>query len=170
MSALRDTDEFKRGRSGECVFAGWFRQRGCFVIPSYDYSGEDGDKAPKMDDANLSLVIPDLDVAKAGTRWWVEVKTKWKADFYRKGRRLEHGISKRHYEHYLRVQRESGTPVWLCIYEERDGYLLGARLDDLGPYGREYRGSKMGWDGMIFWPRERFKVFGKVAPAREAAA
>ena len=76
MPAFRDTEEFKRGQSGERVVAGILMNRGWFVVPSYDYSGEDGNKAPKMQGADLSLVIPDLDIARGGDRRWIEVKTK----------------------------------------------------------------------------------------------
>ena len=168
MPAFRETDEFKRGRTGERVVAGQLMNRGWFVVPSYDYSGEDGNKAPKMEGANLSLVIPDLDIAKHGDRRWIEVKTKWKADLYRKKKRLEHGISRRHYEHYQQVEAHTGTPVSLFIYEESTGIILCHRLSELPP-PRIYDGGKMGRDGMVFWPRDCFREFARVAPKVKAA-
>lgn len=48
---FRERPEFLKGRSGELIVARWFQERGWYVIPSYDYSGEDGNKAPSGDSA-----------------------------------------------------------------------------------------------------------------------
>ena len=53
--------------------------RGWHVIPSYDYSGEDGCKAPRMQGVDSWFTLPDLDIARNGKRFWVEVKAKGKA-------------------------------------------------------------------------------------------
>lgn len=142
--------------------AGWLQQRGWLIVPSYDYSGEDGNKAPKMHGVRLSLVIPDLDACRSGERFWVEVKTKWEATFTEKTQRLEHGISLRHYEHYQQVEKESGNPVWLFVLEERTGVILAGRLRDLAEHARIYKGWKMGQAGMVFFPREKFKIVDRV--------
>ena len=164
MPTLRESQEFKRGRSGEKAIAGFLKSRGCFIVPSYDYSGEDGNKAPKMEGEHFSFVIPDLDVANGGKRFWAEVKTKWEATLHRKSQTWEHGISLRHYRHYQRVEQETGAPVWLFVFEERSGEILAAKLSCLGP-PRIYDGGKMGRDGMAFWPRDQFKLLHKLEAA-----
>jgi len=164
-AAFRASDNFLRGRSGERVVATMVQERGCFVVPSYDYAGEDGNKAPKMEGARVSYVLPDLDVSKNGSRYWVEVKTKGAATLHRKTGRLEHGISKRHYEHYQQVQAISGCPVWLFVVEEDDGLVLCERLDVLSKGARFYEGPKMGWAGMVFFPRSAFRVYGRCEEA-----
>ena len=158
---MMDTPEFKRGRAGERVVANALQRRGWFIVPSYDYTGQNGDKAPKMQGLNLSLVIPDLDAARRGKRFWVEVKTKARPDFTRSTGQWEHGIAKRHLEHYRRVEIESGAPVWLMIVEEQNALLIGQSLAKLGT-PRIYEGWKMGRGGMAFWPRERFRLIERL--------
>lgn len=157
----RESSEFRRGQSGERLVAGILKAKGCFIVPSYDYSGEDGNKAPKMEGECAGYVIPDLDVARGGNRYWVEVKTKWTATLHRKSGKVEHGISLRHLDHYRQVQKISGCPVFLSVYEEQTGIILIAKLDSLGD-PRIYDGSKMGRAGMAFWPREKFSEFHRV--------
>jgi hypothetical protein len=48
MTDFRQRQEFKKGRSGEQKIAEVLRRRGWYIIPSYDYSGEDGNKAPRL--------------------------------------------------------------------------------------------------------------------------
>jgi hypothetical protein len=155
---LRDTAEFKRGRSGEQIVAERLKRKGCFIIPSYDYSGEDNDKPPRLQGLLRSAIIPDLDVSRAGRRIWVEVKTKRRADWTRVTQRLEHGISLRHYNEYLDVQAITGTAVWLAIYEEETGDVLVQKLADLAAGARVYTGWKMGRDGMVYFPRDAFRT------------
>ena len=92
-------------------------QRGWCVIPSYDYSGED-EHPPRMEGQAAAYILPDLDVCRQGHRRWAEVKTKARPSLGRISGELEHGIPLRHFEHYQAVQRESGCPVYLFIYEE----------------------------------------------------
>lgn len=162
--AFTETQEFKRGRSGERLVAGVLKRRGCFIVPSYDYSGEDGNKAPKMEGEFAGYVIPDLDVARDGDRYWVEVKTKWTATLHRKSGTVEHGISLRHLDHYRKVQTITGAPVFLAVFEERDGIILIAKLDALGE-PRVYDGGKMGRAGMAFWPRAKFRELRSSVPS-----
>ena len=160
--AFRETVAWQKGHNGERRVAQLLKERGWYVIPSYDYSGEDGDKAPKLDGLRDGFPVPDLDIAKDGERRWVEVKTKAAASYTRVTGRLEHGIPKRHHWAYKRVQEITGCEVWLFIYEEQTGDVLCARLDDLDAVKREYDGPKMSRGGMVFFPRDAFAVFTNV--------
>lgn len=155
VTTFRESPSFIRGRRGEQLIKRWLQKRGWWVIPSYDYTGENDDKAPRMQGLSSSLVIPDLDIAKDGLRRWAEVKTKTKALEWRKTGELQHGIDLRHYEEYLKVQSLSGTHVWLFIVEENTQTILAESLDRLGEprIGREY-----GKGGMANWPRDRFSI------------
>jgi len=153
--AFTETAEFKRGREGELSVSRWLQDRGYHVVASYDYSGSNGDKAPRMH-GHQSYVLPDLDVSKEGRRVWVEVKTKRRADMYRKLKRLEHGIPLPHWLDYLRVQAISGCVVWLVVLEEETGEWLAQSLKVLGEVARTYEGEKMGPGGMVFFPRDAF--------------
>jgi len=133
---------------------------GCYVIPSDDYVGED-EKAPRMKSAGRDLILPDLDVARVGKRQWWEIKTKTEATWTRITQRYEHGIPLRHYHDYLEVERVTGTPVMLGIYERKTGAMLWASLVELSahPLKREYTGSKMSNGGMVFWPVDAFRTW-----------
>lgn len=161
QSDFRQLPEFKRGRAGEKVVAGWLMERGWHVIPSYDYAGEDGDKAPKMTGKHSAFVLPDLDVAQNGKRMWAEVKTKAEPTLHRKTQTLEHGINLRHFRDYKRIETVTGCAVYVFVYEECTEELLMRPLGEESE-GRIYTGPAMGRGGMIFWPRKSFRVVAEV--------
>lgn len=148
--AFHERPEFIRGRQGEQMVATWLRERGWYVIPSYDYSGSNRDKAPKLQGIADGFPVPDLDVAKAGDRRWVEVKTKERPTEFRKTGSLDHGIE--HYDDYVRVAAETGTEAWLAIFELSTGHLLAQSFAGLG----EPRRSILNGKRMAYWPRSRF--------------
>lgn len=148
--AFHERPEFKLGRTGEQMVAAWLQERGWYVIPSYDYSGSERDKAPKLRGVTDGFPVPDLDVARSGTRRWVEVKTKTKATEYRKTGSLDHGIE--HYDDYVRVAAETGTEAWLAIFELSTRKLLAQSFAGLGAPRRAVdRGKRM-----AYWPVSRF--------------
>ena len=63
-----EPDEFKTrreiGRAAEKRVSNHLQSEGWFVVPSYDYTGSDGEKAPRMYGASRSYIIPDLDVSR----------------------------------------------------------------------------------------------------------
>lgn len=124
-------EAFTFGRTGEQDVARVLQANGWYIVPSYDYSGTDRSKAPRLQGSLKSYVIPDLDVSREGERVWVEVKTKTEASFTRITGRLEHGIPKRHAEDYLRVQEITGCRVFLVIVERSTGDYLCASIDRL---------------------------------------
>jgi hypothetical protein len=160
---LRDTEQFKRGHSGELLVVDKLLQRGWHVIPSYDYAGED-EHPPRMEGQAATYILPDLDICRKGDRRWAEVKTKTGPCMGRISGELEHGIPLRHYEHYLAVERESGCPVYLFIYEEAARQLIYRKLDELGP-GRVSNAATMSRGGMIYWLRRQFREFTFEPPA-----
>lgn len=153
---IRQTAKFRQGRTGERAVADWLQQRGWYVVPSYDYSGEDGTKAPRLQGARDGFVVPDLDVSKNGKRLWAEVKTKTAATYTLVMRRHEHGIPLRHYRAYQRVQRITGCDVWLFIVEQQAQTLLAGSIDRLDAHKRIYQGRRMDHGGMVFFPRDAF--------------
>jgi hypothetical protein len=156
MPSLRERPEFELGRAGEQTVAGWLQHNGWYVVPSYDYAGDDKNKAPRLQGRISGYAIPDLDVARNGARFWVEVKVKNGPTLHRKSGRLEHGISKRLWEHYRKVEEITGTAVWIVVVEQDSGEMLVGALKTLGE-PRIYEGWKMGEGGMAFWPREAFR-------------
>lgn len=168
---FRERPEFLRGRAAELRVAQWLKERGWFVIPSYDYSGADGDKAPRLQGLKDGFAVPDLDVARNGCRRWVEVKSKGHANprrdsYWGRPNVPEHGIDYRNYLHYLEVKRQTGDEVWIAIYEEDAGILLGAEIDTLGePRPGTCYGTKI-----ANWPRERFRELTRFPRSASDAA
>lgn len=160
VSAFCQRPEFLRGRAAEERVTRWLQSRGWFVIPSYDYAGEDGDKAPRLQGLAAGYAVPDLDAARDGTRRWVEVKAKTRANIWRSRQPWghpdtpEHGVDHSNYLAYLEVKRITGDEVWIAIYEEDTGRLLTAEIDALG---KPRVGNWLG-KPIANWPRDRFRV------------
>lgn len=153
---FRETPQFKLGAEGEQIVKKLLLENGWLIIPSYAYTGPGQDKAPRMEGMNTFFVIPDLDICKLGRRRWVEVKTKTEASWTHVTQKFEHGIPLRHYYHYLEVQRATGCPVWLFVYELAAKILLYSSLNALIYDVRIYDGPKMSRGGMAFFPRDSF--------------
>lgn len=157
--SFKQRAEYLLGDRGQRLVAELLKDAGWYVLPSYDYSGSDGNKAPRMEGRLASFCVPDLDCAKAAKRVWVEVKTKTRPTFTRLTGQDEHGIPLRHLEHYRRIEAETGTPVYLVIYELCSQSLLSARLTSLGT-GRLSLGSeKYQRGGMVYFPRDAFRLW-----------
>jgi hypothetical protein len=157
----RNSREFARGRVIELAISHWLQSRGWFVIPSYDYAGDERNKPPRLKGLEKQYAIPDLDVAKSGRRLWVEVKTRARPTFnkYSRDQRLEHGFGRLMWLSYLQVRKITGTEVWVFVLEERDFCIIGNTLTKLGD-PRLYLGDKMDPGGMAFFPRDRFRLLG----------
>jgi len=150
-----------RAKVIEQAVSAWLQRRGGMVLPAYDYSGFQDDKAPRLL-ALLpqdSLVLPDLLTACHGRCVWVEVKLKASASFTRLTQRLETGLSRRLWNHYLAVEKTTGIPVWLFFVHEQEREMRGeSQRTLLGLEPRFYVGNKMGWAGMVFVPWDEMRV------------
>lgn len=149
------------GGEAEKAVSRWLQARGWYVLPTYDYSGEDDNKAPKMEGFKRSLVIPDLLAAQfAHGSCWLEVKRKTKADYTYTTGRHETGISLRLWNDYKAVAHETGIDASVIFVHEREDQIRAgriARLDggscDHGlceqPIRRESNSPRMG--RMVFF-------------------
>ena len=172
---FRERPEFLRGREAEQQVARWLQERGWYVIPSYDYSGEDGEKAPRLQGIKAGHAVPDLDTAKSGKRVWLEVKAKASANVWRSAQPWgepntpEHGINYSNYLGYREVKRITGDEVWIAVYEQDTGALLVAEIDALGdPRIGNWLGTKI-----ANWPRVKFRymaTFRRDGTTKTAAA
>lgn len=153
--AFREARE--RSRVIEMAFSAWLKRRRYKVVPTYDYSGLQDDKAPKMEaaDPTASLVLPDLLAARDGRIFWFEVKLKTEATWTRCTQRYETGISFRLWQHYWQVQHESGGTVHLIFVHEKEREVRCGTLAELDDIKRPYFGSRMGRAGMVFFPCEK---------------
>ena len=144
LNATTRQDQFdamlEHSRQAEESVSRWLKTRGCGVIPSYDYNGKDKEKSPRLSMLKDRYVIPDLDVAKEGQRYWIEVKRYTHRPLNKRYGIYVHGIPERLYRDYLEVQRITGTPVYLAIEDKEYDALLIAKLDSLTPYPCQCRG------------------------------
>jgi len=152
------TDEYKLGEEGERTAEALLKEAGCFILPARLYTGEG---APKLQGETfghlIGLIAPDLFVARGGNAFWVEVKTKRTCGNFRKYRTKTHAIDRRHWHHYLDVERESGNPVSIMVIERDTGNVLIARRDALHPHLIMGEGPKLG--STYCFPRGRFELF-----------
>lgn len=165
MLSTPPTDSFSvqraRAKTVEEAVSAWLQQRGGFVLPAYDYSGLQDDKAPRLTAVlpEDSLIVPDLFCARNGRSTWVEVKLKAGASFTRLTQRLETGLSRRLWDHYLAVEKTTGLPVWLLFVHEAEQEMRGESQQALlNSTPRYYTGTKMGRAGMVFVPWDKMRV------------
>lgn len=145
------------GRVTEILIAAWLRGRGWKVLPAYEFTGLQGDKAPKLLGNPESLISPDLLGIFNGSAKWFEVKWKQSSDFTRITQRQETGIPLHHWRDYLQVKKESGLEVYLIFAHEQQNEVLGQELEKLAAFDpREYGGSKMDRGGMVFFSCDWF--------------
>ena len=119
------------GAMGEKLAARWLKSCGCGVVSSSEFSGKDGNKAPKLMFSHGGLALPDLDVSKEGARSWIEIKTYTAPAWNRKYNCWVHGFPKRLFCDYVEVEKQSGTMVWIGVLELKSCALLLAHLSSL---------------------------------------
>jgi hypothetical protein len=152
-------------RKYEEALSTWLqRQYGYYVLPTYDYSGLGDSKAPKLYKCESGLVIPDLFACRGGSSLWMECKWKTRADWHRKTQRLATGISKRHFEHYIKVEEVSGVKVYIAFLHVEEDEIRIAPLSKLkDSINHEYDGKKMGRAGMVFWRYDALILKGRLS-------
>lgn len=90
----------------------------------------------------IPLVLPDFDLAGKGLRAWLEVKARARCGDFDPDSAARTNVKKTTglvriplWQHYVQIQAETGTPVFLAIYEDDQGDILIASLDELNvPY------------------------------------
>lgn len=145
------------------IVAQELQRQGYFVLPSYDYSGDDGNKSPRLQGDVAQYVVPDLDVSRNGKRMWVEVKTKSRPSIGRRSGKPEHGIDGRHLSHYLKVQEITGCPVYVVVYETATGQVLRQSADEIAARGRR---SRLGEYAMVYFIRDEMKCLFTIPAQR----
>lgn len=159
---FRETAEWALGRRGEDAVADLCRAFGWYVTRTADYSGPDGNWAPRMHGKYDALTLPDIDVARFGRSCYIEVKTKTRSVEHRQTGRLVHGFERRLWDDYRRTGEVSGRPVWLWVCEARSRQVCAAWVPDLAP-DSEYDGPAFD-EPMVFFARRRFALKGHWNP------
>ena len=160
-------------RAWEQRMGEWARRRGWYVLPTYDYSGRDDDKAPKLlaPPGRESLVLPDLQCVRPGETRWLEIKWKASCTRYVKGGYRTTGISLRLWEHYSQVELLTGGGVWVVFLHQEEQEIRGDSLADLHrKVSHQYDGRKMGRGGMIFFRYDKLTRWGSLSMLAQEAA
>jgi hypothetical protein len=147
-------EKLEFGKIAEKEIESYFMNKDYNIIRSYDYVGDDN-KSPKMFSKKINFVLPDLDISKNGKRFWVECKHYTHTPLNRKYNIYVHGIKKRHYNHYLNVQNETGNLIYLFIKEIEHNCILYAQLDQLKTY--DCQCGRCNNNCLIYFNREDFK-------------
>lgn len=133
------------GQEAEIKVANWLMGRGYYVVPRYVPNADEG--APSMFGVDARFTLPDLDVFAGKKRFWFEVKRKkmynWRGCW-------QTGFSQKNRAHYLKVQEESDSDVFVGFYDELKGTLYGNFLDILEEERWE-NGQRFPrfWDGKV---------------------
>lgn len=148
---------FRFGQHGEHVVAKWLGLRGYYVTPT-SMIVERQLRSPSLvnrHDGSRS-VLPDFMASRSGASKWVEVKTKTKDAFHNKTQEHRQGISSRHFDDYLFVQRESGIPGYLAflVLTPPPPKLRIAPLDELD---QNRRFGAIQGEPHFFWPIDLFE-------------
>jgi Holliday junction resolvase-like predicted endonuclease len=128
----RDSEEdfqrnLKLGRRWELAVAAWLKSRGWLMMP--DYASLNTGGAPKLAGASGGTVLPDLLGADRGCMKYVEVKYRTKVVVFRRRRQKVTGkIKERLWEQYLRVEDQTGIPVWLVFIQKVAAEVVGAPI------------------------------------------
>jgi hypothetical protein len=159
---LTRAEAFAVGDRAEAQLEALLRGKGLTVLTVADLTGRTREtEAPMLKLPTGMLVAPDFLCFQVGRpAFWVDAKGKgdptWRR--YHPGPRWEHGIDYAHAEEYREVERATGLPVWLAVYETRTpvdsarqsalvpgGQFLFLRLDaawEQGTHRPEWPGGK----------------------------
>jgi len=176
MSSLEFKRQLDIGRKTEGAITRWLRSREHGVLTIYDIENKDG-IGPRYFSKG-SYVSPDLlCFAGNGETMWCEAKHKTVFSWHRKTKRWCTGIDIRHYEHYQKIQDETGLDVWLLFLHVSDQPdprdvalgcpakcptgLFGRKLADL--IGNEnHRHDNWGRSGMVYWAHDKLRPMATV--------
>lgn len=120
----RESWQFIVGQLGEKAAAREFKRDRMSVIASCEFSGKNDNHAPVLEFERHNLTLPDLDVSGRGKRCWFEVKTYDAPQLFRVHGCYVHGIPVRLFDHYVNVERETGSEVYLAIVEVATSEML----------------------------------------------
>jgi hypothetical protein len=165
------------GKVGESRIARWLMKRGNLVLPVYEIA-ENQYKGPALYSASASIISPDMVVFNSGKVLWVEAKNKSAFTWHRKTSRFVTGIDKHHYYEYLRVSRQTKTPVWLLFLHGKGtakdtpkgltspSGLFGGEVFSLNRL-INHEHENWGKYGMVYWAESSLKKFASIEEVGE---
>jgi hypothetical protein len=166
---FRQTPQFRRGRLGEILQFNLYLRLGCQM---FDLSDRTHNRAPLIYGGHgLRTVISPDTFARKTADFLPEFKTKtqhqqWNGgsqnDAVRVSARVEEGIDRSKFKHYLEVQKMLGKPVVLSILSIKEATIIAATLQQLG----EPRFSPNRFYKFVNWDIRRFNLIATLDPKR----
>ena len=159
---FEDLAEYKQGKIGESLIAGWMRSRGNVVLPIYEKEISEGKGPTLFFPSGEEVIGTDLLCMKGDRVIWVEAKHKTAFSWYRIKEVWNTGIDIRHYEDYVKIANYTNYPVWL-MFLHKGGQAKDSPPSPSGLFGnnikrltdnechRDYRASK---SGMVYWNKD----------------
>jgi len=168
---LRDTPEFQRGENTETLIENALKSHGWAVLPVRKWNREG---PPVLETDTGTVVLPDILASRSGESVYVEVKHKTEPAYYRKKNQYRHGIPTRLLHEYRTIERVTGVPVYMLIYEANTGYVLGGRTrrglhDSLVTVQTKAGAGRGGNENekLAFFKREDLVHYGTEHPTRD---
>lgn len=111
------------GNIAENMVFNALKQMGFYSIPKYLYNKEG---SPSIFGLYSSYAVPDIDTAKDGFRFWIEVKRKSRRIYY-----PDTGFPLKNYESYLKIQEITGNEVFILFVDEKNNACYGNWLNNI---------------------------------------
>jgi hypothetical protein len=162
-------ENLEQGQIGEGEIARWFQGRGYSVLPAYEIELGHG-KGPRLYTSEGKFISPDMLVFNSDKVLWIEAKTKTAFTWHRISSTWNTGIDRRHWNHYLEVNRITPFPVWLLFLHRPNGTAKDTPeglVSPSGLFGNEigflkdhihHEHENHGPTGMVYWAVESLKL------------
>jgi hypothetical protein len=166
---LEGTHNWNFGRRGEIIPTAVWADGGFTVLDVSSTSA----RAPLLHQAEVNIIAPDSLMIRRGS-FWLDTKTKHRPFAWHGGSKAlreagvappagsMHGIDRRSWDAYRRVEQETRRAVVICILCVETADLLANHLQGLGePYP-----SVSGDFDIVNWPVSKFRVICSFDPKR----
>jgi len=154
--------QLKTGLLGESQISRRLIGRGFQVMPAYEVELSHG-KGPRLFTAEGRFISPDLLAFNAAKILWIEAKTKSAFTWRRASQTWQTGIDRRHWTHYLEVEKLTPFPVWILFLHragnqakdtpagmQRPSGLFGNTIRKLAA-SIHHEHDNHGPSGMVYW-------------------
>jgi hypothetical protein len=174
-SPVSFNDRLKTGLLGEDEISRWFIRKSFQVLPAYQIEVNHG-KGPRLFTPDGQFISPDLLIFNSKKILWIEAKTKSAFTWHRQSNTFQTGIDRRHWNHYLEVEKRTPFPVWIlflhrqgCIAKdtpagmESPSGLFGNSVPELNRT-IHHQHDNWGPSGMVYWTVNALKKLADFLP------
>lgn len=110
-------EKLEFGLDGENKVAKFMLSHGYDVLQIYKKEGAEK-QGPRLLSSLGHRVAPDMMVFRNGKQFWIEVKRKTGATWFKLSEQWETGINRRHFNEYCAISEMSQLPLWIIFIQE----------------------------------------------------